>query len=102
MPYMRQDLHKSNQRPKCPLGEKNAGLTVGSILLSQLGKPTKCKSELSLAWIRRKGQMGFIVKILESSGLQVFDSISPMDQLFGSKQVSEPHGTSVFSSVKCK
>lgn len=74
---MRQDLHKSNQRPKCPW-EKRMQLTVGSILLSQLGKPTKCKSELSLAWTRRKGQMGFIVKILESSGLQVFDSISPM------------------------
>lgn len=71
MPYVRKNLHQSNQRPKCPLGEKDRGLTVCSVLLSQLGKPAKKKrqSELLLAWIRRKGKMDFVIKILELPGL---------------------------------
>lgn len=39
---------------------------------------------------REKGKMGSVAKILESSSLWVFDSISIIHQEFGFGQVSEP------------
>lgn len=63
---MKKNLHKSNRSLEGPLGEQDPGLRQSSILPSQLGKPAKSKSELSLAWTR---QMEGVVKILESSDL---------------------------------
>lgn len=47
---MRKNLHKSNKGEKCPLEGQDKGLTLPSILLSQLGKPANSKREPSLAW----------------------------------------------------